>query len=581
MPDDGIEVRSNLTISEELLNKANEDAEHSNKWRKNLDDVHELRLGARRNQKLSYVGAPNFHEPIIDEQITRATAQENRILWLPKYIAHFIPLSPKASEFKSTVEIAFHYLISLTLKARQKISLLLDTKNEMGYSLAFMTINQNAYRHVIGSNHILPDFVYEHPYNVLFPTSTKSLQDAQRFVRIIPYNVQTFRRIAKEKQWANVEEVVRKVREFHADDGNNFSIETGYHPRIGLNRSHSSQSIIPVHEGYYHDSQGRKRVVIYSPVLPAKPLKDFSWEWADDNSPRRWPIVEFRREDRAQELMDTRGIGELTKDNQLAATTFKNLQATVYDYTAFPMFRGGNTFSMNNFNPRPGVQIPEGMELVQFGGLDESFQFSLDQERQSAARRVGSDLGSGSSQTGLKDPITATESNRQALNADMITLDGVSRFTEPLSLIFSMMWEYLQHHPVPLPVFDDNLKFQDELDTAVYNEPYLVMAAANSRNSDPIFVLNQLLGLLQFLANNPTIDQSRLMKFVVNQIDPVLADQIVVNTNQGSTLEQSVVQLAQQVQGIAQIVQENRQFITAQAEEDIAGQNQNLNQATA
>jgi predicted RNase H-like HicB family nuclease len=60
------------------------------------------------------------------------------------------------------------------------------------------------------------------------------------------------------------------------------------------------------------------------------------------------------------------------------------------------------------------------------------------------------------------------------------------------------------------------------------------------------------------------------MKYVVNQLDPILADRIVTDTSQGSTLEQAVRNLAEQMQALQQIVAENREYITAEIEEDQA-----------
>lgn len=564
-----VEINENLPPSRKLYERTKEDYNNLQPWRTKQQDINELRLQARKTRRLPYRSAPNFLEPIIDDTITRVTAIQNRIVWMPKNVATFIPYSQEAARFKEHAELAFHHLVSMTLNVHRKISLLLDTHNQYGVSFAFTTVNTTAYRNVYRTDAVLPDFVYEHPDNVVLPPHTQSPQTAERFTRILKYSPEFFAIEAQNRNWRNWREVLNVAKTRQTSQESNEEPE-GYSPMIGLERMALTDDEILVFESYYHDKQGRKRKVDYSPLLPDKPLSDHAWQWSD-GSPRRWPLFAIVREDRTPAIYDSRGYGELVRDNQLAATQFKNMRATLMDYFALPMFKGANPFSANNLKIGPGESLPEGVEPIYPQDPSTFFGFSIDEERVAAARRSGSEFGAMSHSQSSKDPVTATEVNRQAMNSDMLSLDAIARFTEPLSLAYSMMWEWLQHNPVRLPVIDQSGNdFVDELSSEVFQLPFLVKSAANARNSDPIFLLNQLLGLLPILTQSQVIKQDQLMRFVVNQLDPVLADRIVVSTSDGAPVEQAVIQLAEQIAGLSQIVEENRQYITADIEEEQA-----------
>ena len=560
-------VSENIPISRKLFELANEDCSNLSSWSSDKDYFNRLRLGERAHRRLPYAGAPNFIEPIIDDTISRTTEIQNRVLWQQQFIATFIPMSAQAYEMKEKVERSFHYLLSTLLQIRRTLSMTLDSVNEAGVSFQLLTVNEHSYERVFRASKQLPDIEYLHRDDLILPPNTKRIQDTHRFIRVVSYVPETFAIVAQNLGWKDWKTVIRNAKS--RNEGKNSSHEdlTGYHPRIRTSQLQQTDNQIVVHEGYYHDKQGNKRFIQYPQHMPNHILLDKKWEWNNLPFPRRWPIIDFIREDRAPGIFDSRGLAETLADNQKAASQIKNVQGELLDYTGRPMTRGGNPMSMGR-TIKPGGNLPEGVEIIPGQELPQSLALLIDGERAMAARRGGSDSGAVSSVRQAKEPVTATEINRGAISADMLTLGAVTRFNEPLSVMFSMMWEWLQNNPVSLPIISDNFEFEDDLDLGVYELPFQVMASANSRNSDPIFVLNQLVSLLPFIQQAEEVDQSIIWRHVINQLDPTLADRAVVDTSAGAPIVKQMQQLIQHFEQLTQVVQENREYITTEIEED-------------
>ena len=119
----------------ELHKKINKDLSSREQWRETVIRLRRARLGERKKQ-LAYPGAPNFIEPIIDDNVRSVTSTENQILWSSRYLAHFIPLDSKAQDLKRKAEVAFDTLLRFSTDFRSKIETSLDSKNADGMAVA-------------------------------------------------------------------------------------------------------------------------------------------------------------------------------------------------------------------------------------------------------------------------------------------------------------------------------------------------------------------------------------------------------------------------------------------------------------
>ncbi|WP_428412025.1 hypothetical protein [Pararhizobium sp.] len=574
----------NVTVSKFLHDAVTRDLNDRHSWHGRILRLRRSRLGERK-KNLMYPNAPNFLEPIIDDNVRSLTSTENQILWSTRHVAQFIPLDARAAAQKRYAEEAFHNMLTMVLSARAKINALIDRKNQDGMGIAKLVRNHSAYEQVFGTPAAIPDFEVRDILDTIVPTNTRNIQDAKRICDILRFSVDEFKRVGKERGWNNIDQVTRVCKK--KAEHNESELDAGAPLMIGVNKAHASEDIILVWEIYYIAKDGQRRVILFCPHAPEFILKHFTWRWPTrfeikvvqhqgkavtevteiKPPPRRWPHFQMRYEDRNDFYHDVRGVAELLDDHQKAATQYLNLKGIQMDFTAKPMLRtNGPVNTLQNFFWRPGDVLPNGVDFARPPEMSRMLDFSVDLERASSARRVGAPFGSLSSIDRRKEAKTATEVQQEALTSTLLSTDAIARFTEPLSDLFNEMWQMLRHEPVPLPIVtgQDVRMLSEEL----FSVPFKVTAAANNRNSNPDFILSQLAVLAPYFQNNPFIKVDELTKLAVDQINPALTEVIVVDADEGSTVEQRLSMIEQALGQVAQSQQAANQLLSTMVAED-------------
>ncbi len=536
------------------------------------------RLGERRHRRSMYPGYPNFLEPIIDDNVRAVTSAESSVIWSgTRYLANFMPLTQKSLGIKRKAEQAFDSLLRINLDVRAKLDALLDRKNESGMSIAKLIENRDV---IVGN--VVPDFDEVDPFDLVVPTGTRKLRDAERVTHIIRYTEREFRDIGKERGWKNVEAIVKKTTtRQRAARNDQLSVTRLNHSDpslVGLNALPTNLNWIIVYEVYHYDEKREKGVTIYSPVAPELEIASFPWTYEPKQiaegvgafEVRPWPFVQFRYENRSLYYYDTRGIGKLLEDNQKAATQLLNAKGVALDFTSVPFVKG-NRGGLHNFRFRPGEVVPQDFELVTGGQVDPSLDLNIDRERQSAARRVGGTLGAQTGSLSVKTPKTATEVTALSQSSNRLSADTIMRFSEPLGELFEMMWVFMKNNPVDLPAASgkDDIVFLTAEEMA--ESEFKVVPAISSRNLNPDFILSQLQAMIPLLQNNPVLDQAKLGQYLMDQIDPMVSEEIIFDPQEDSAggsnvpLVRQVEEMAQGMQQMAIIVQSNQEQLAAQA----------------
>jgi len=549
-----IATRSNESPSEKQARLVEQDLSSRQSWSDDWRAVERIRLGQRPKNGL-YPNAPNWIDPIVDVNVARVTEIEHTSLFTPRYLAHFIPLSKEAAEFKRPLEVAFDHLLKITLKVGTTLNTLLDEKNQGGMSIAKQVMDFESYKRVFNRDEAVPTFVHMHPLNVVVPPETQHISDAVRITDIHQYPVNTFRKIAKQRGWGNAEKLIKALGAKDGNTGGSTRIHDAYKSKLILEENEIRIETIAVYETYYLDDKGKKKVVIYSVDKPEIILQEIDHKWATGpraGEDKRWKHEQFRYEDRNEYYIDTRGIGHLLKDNQQAASQYLNIKGYHYDLASYPMLENdGSATNVGSFRPGPGETLPKGISFAQMPGIDPVFNFDADIERAKAAQRVGSTLGSESSINRGRDRKTAEEVKTERANSGLMSAGSLMRFTRPLSSIFSNMWEEIQANPISLPIISDTGEVFGEIPKEAFSAPFIVVSSANSRNSDPDFINSQLGPLLQLLQNYPAIDSTPIVRRFLSNIDPDLSDEAASAAEEGGPLVQQVEQLTQAIQQLA------------------------------
>ncbi len=558
-----IDIKENESPSMLASHRVEQDIIDRQMWADDWRAIERIRLGQRPKNSL-YPNAPNWIDPIVDVNVARVTEIEHTALFTPRYLAHFIPLSPQGQQFKRHLEMAFDHLLKITLRVGTTLNTLLDTKNQGGMAIAKQVMDHDSYNRVFGQQISVPTFVQIHPLDVIVPAETRQIQDATRITDVTRYPVQAFMVEAERNDWENVPQLlealgIQKGITMPDSGGSTYNHEL-YRSKLILSETDDKNTVVTVavYETYYIDHNGRKQVVIYCPDQPHITLKQFSHTWAtgpQQGNDKRWKHEQFRYEDRNDYFIDTRGIGQLLKDNQQAASQFLNVKGYHYDLTAYPMFTNdGSATNVAKFRPGPGKVLPKGIDFAKRPPVDPAFNNDADIERARAAQRVGSTIGSESSVNASRDRKTAAEVKSEASNSAVMSSGSLMRFTRPLSSIYTNMWMELQANPQAMPIITDGGEFQGMLPEEVFQMPFLVLSSANSRNASPDAMNEQILPLLQLLPNFETVDPAPIVKRFITNLDPTMADEAVAEEGSEAPITQKVQQI---IEAIEQLSTEN------------------------
>ena len=599
--------------SKRLCTAVKSDITDRKEWYDCLKEQHDDRMRCKARRRAPYPGAPNLVEPLIDDNIVAITSSETSILWSARNLATFLPLTTQGYQYKSLIERGFDTLLRINLDLRAKVENLFDTKNEWGMGIAKLVVNTDA---IPGD--VLPDFEPIDPRDVVVPKGTRNVRDADRVTCIYRYTEREFKAEARERGWDKA--AVKQVLESFASDENS-SRDVGPggehsslpdQPEYGASRSAindedntaDSESQIAVWYVYHwkeSDGRQRKYVTVFNPDRPDLVLDSYLWSWPDEpveiqdvdefgqpfmrvemipGEDRRWPLVQFRYENRSLQYYDTRGVAAKLKNDQREATANKNAKALIMDYTAKPFLKGA-TGNLKTFRWRPGEQLPPNAELVIPPRVDPIFDYNMDMARRSAARRVGAPQGAFSSADTSKDSKTATEVSYTALTSNRLSSDAVERFAEPLGELFQMMWEFMVKFP-PRSLMAVNGADVRPVPLEAFAQPYIVVPGISGRSANPDLVLRQIFGISQamnaFPQAQPFVKGQPMAQFLFDQIDPKLTPHLVVTGEGGGTapIEQQMQQVIQtltgndQQRGLVEQAHSNSQMLSVLAQESLA-----------
>ena len=573
-------------MSRDLYQLVLRDLDDCKDWRDRQPELEKLRLAKRKPRRQPYPGAPQLVEPLVDDNVTALTSAENSILWSTSDLAVFLPLYPEGYQLKRVAERGFDSMLRLTLNVRAKLENLFDTKNERGMGIPKMVPNDTA---LPGST--LPDFIPVSPLDVIVPSGTRQLRDADRVTHVIRYTEREFKMEAQKRGWQNTDAVLQTIHDAPHEDGTNDGEYGVSRSRVQGDDRENSEAEVVVWEVYaWQEKDGvfRKHRTTLCPDLPDKPLQTIDWRWDDKVVPladgdmmviegedRPWPFVQMRYENRSLAYYDTRSVGDKLESDQKEATAFKMAQALMFDYTAKPFLKGppGSTKS---FRWRPGDTLPPDVELEIPPRVDPIFEYNLDRTRAIGARRVGTPQGALSSADQKQDRKTATEVSQTAMVHNMLSVDAVERFAEPLGELFAMMWEYMRHNPPQnLPaVSGNNVAI---VPPEAFSVPFLIIPGISGKSANPELLLRQMMTLGQMMGAFPQAQQfvrgDEMAKVLFDQIDPRLTPHLVVDPQQGTAtapLEQRVEQMAAALAEIIPQVQANGQYLAAIAQQEDA-----------
>lgn len=537
------------------------------------------RLGERsKKRQKPYPNAPNFVVRLIDDLVREKTDTEQNMSENAPLYAYVVPLSADITEpVRTTIERAFDTYLRHMLRIAPIREEALDCKNARGFAI-LKTIRRQ--HEDFGE---IPTLEVCDMRNIVCPSDTKRLADAERIAEFIPLSPEAFLDRARENGWNMT--IAREVAESGGDRAkseNEDTLETTK-TLVGITTDDSEKKTIWIVEQWCIAGEWEvaldetKRVkkndrccVIWGLNKPEQILKIYPWREADTVIPwtpqeqqvemisaqtegrepkmykgvepgrqRAWPYLATRYENRSQYLYDSRGIGQLCMDEQIAATATLNAKMVMLEYFQQPLFTGAGARNSANVTFEPGSFVPEGTAAVQMPQIPQQFDFDLEMYRRNSARRVGSLSQyefSGELSRSKKVQKTATEVREQTMHGGMVSAASVDRFNEPWAEVYQALWKDLKRMNKPLPIISRTGAFGQGFNTDFYKLPILLVPASSAKTLNPDLqfnrataALNTLISTLQYGVN---ADIQKAISDVMADWDPVAASRWIVPPNQ-------------------------------------------------
>lgn len=559
---------------EALRDQIVNDIRSRSEWMKKQEQLHLRRMCARPKVKTyPYKGAPNFVVPIIDDAVRERTDQEISMLFNAPSLVHCIPISANTDhQACRDIERAMDSYLRHVIKIRRKLVQLFDTKNAMGLSVAKATRKYNARLQAE-----IPDIEPKFIGDLIVPPDTEDLASAERIVDVLRLNERQFVERASVRGWMNVDAVKNKARQ---NTRENNSTDRDYFERVkdlvGIATSQDASYIVVwviYHRATEYDAAwiasnkpdelvdvGDKIVTVLSPDAADLPLDKYAWREADiavdiqqpqpdgsivvmrqitKGAERPWPFVEFTFEERSPLFYDQRGIAELTIDDQIEASASKNAKYVMLEYYQNPMVRGlsrnaqGITFA-------PGSTFEPGVEFIDPPNIPPQFDFSINDSKASAARRVGAvsmynystDIGS------RKLQKSATEAQLQQSNAAAFSSVGVDAFNEQLGKLIALLWADMKRMNLVFPVISqDRADKQSVVSQSIYANQVIIVPASSAKTLNPEVLLNRMLSIaaqtIQFAQSGViAADPQQIWGDVLAQFDKRMTNNWLLNPDQ-------------------------------------------------
>jgi len=615
------------------IEKIKQDAGNRQKWASRDRQIQKRRLTDRPAKKNKpYPGAPNFVVPIVDDVVREKTDQEITMMSNARFLAYFIPMGPGLSApMRMKAQLAFDTYLRHVIQVMPKLEEALDCKNARGFSIVKVV---RTFVERWGGE--FPDIDVRDPADLVVPVyARRDLTKADRICDVYRYSAEEFERMAEgNPTWKNVEKVLTTAA---APDKQTAELQGALETLkdlIGVQvAGDGSKQVVLCEFWHYADEWTcRKAVELYGAEMGGRILKGRKCKmlfcldapedivaispWREKDTvtmedqidpstgmpvldpltmkpvqaardvigkDRSWPYIQARYENRSPFYYDSRGVGQLVMDDQIAASATRNCKHILMDYYQLPQYRGTGTRNSPQITHEPGGYLPEGVERVDPAQIPMSFDFTVDQFRREAGRRCGAGGQyefSDQMAESRKVQKTAAEVRQQSIRGDMVSTASVDRFVSPIGEIFMQLWEDLGRLQVPLPMIA-NRAFLGQMEVSVYEIPVLIIPVANAKTLNPDLQFQRDREIWGFLATmaqmGVVVDPQRAAIDILGNVDPEKMEWVIDPSEPGPALpaggaagqpaqqqpvymalgelKQTVAQLVQAVQATAQLAQ--------------------------
>lgn len=497
-----------MTPREELHQAILEDVRTRKVWETRQVEFYKMRHNGLARQNKPWKNAADLHWPLIDTNIEKLKPLFFQQIFGMDVVATMIPMCQQYAAMTTTAEQWFDY------KVRERTNLESESLAWIDYALmagrGVLKVTWNEAKKQVQYDSVDPLYV-------IVPSHTKELQDADRFVHVMPMSVAAYKRSGKYDTKPDTVKRITVNSDEAAGRGSDVKM-MATRLREGITHDSKNEKVI-VWEVYERGEAGQWIMRTYSPVAPDLDLRD-PMELPYDHG--MLPFVDFAYEIKDKGWYSPRGIAEILAPFEAALCHTWNQKHDTMQLYNKPTYRAEREIpNTMNLRVSPGQILPYGISPNPAQQLPTSFDDELTNVRSIAEQRVANpDYGMGQV-LDTKNRRTATEIS--AINGQSQQAGDLRTrlFRAALGRAYKMTWKLLIQYDKE----DLQYRFQEDslaVDVNALHEKYHIEPKGGASEVNRDFLHKKSLARLSAFGQSPYWDRAELEKSAMELDDPSL-----------------------------------------------------------
>lgn len=484
-------------------------------WEKKQDLYYLMRHDGVRRKNKPWPSAADMHYPLADQLIEKLKPYYIQQVFATETVATFQSLKPEFAQYATAAAQWFDYQLKQRSNFEEFLMVALDTMCQGGRAPVRLRWDHENQRLV---------FEAPPPRNIIVPSGTKNIADADWIVLVESWSKAAYKRCALFNQDpAFIAGLGGEARGQEDTSGDRPARER----REGVTAPRNDREIIlwTVHTR----TPNGWLVRTYSPTRPDRPVRgDFLLPFTKgDFETGAPPFTQFSFELKEDGYYAARGVCERVAAFEASLNKDWNTMKDWQTLTCQPMFYSEQPLTNpGNLRFVPGQVLPHAINAVQFPSMPTDIGAQMGLTRSAAEQLVSlPDFGMGSQRSTVGGKKTATEV--QAITAVMgQNADLRARlFRRELGRLLRLAWALLcQYASETRDYF-----YQDQLEEVpkeAFEGEFAIEPSGSGDNFNREFVVQKAFSRVQMFANNPYIDQAELYKSALEADDPRLVKRL-------------------------------------------------------
>jgi len=531
----------------ELFRLLTEDVRARTGWEDRQRLWYEMRHGGlRRKRRLPWQA--DLHYPLSDSIISKLKPFYYQQIYGNELVATFVESSPMADE-KTARAVSIWFDFSLKQKSNLESEVLTCIDHLLTSGIGFIKVSWDEPNRAV-------KFDAVDPIHVILPYYTTDMRSVERICHVMPMSVDAYKANSLYDQ-----SIIENIRGRQADGARSSTYEDTKLRREGITVGEESDQII-VWEVYERDpKKGVIYVHTFSPVAPELDVrKTFELPYQHGYV----PFIPFVMEVKDKGVYSSRGICEVVAPFESYLCKLMNEKADAITLYNRPMFRSEQDIpNSNNFRFGPATVLPVGVSPIPMPQPPISFDQEMINQRMIAEYLVAMPDFGLAQQQGSKNARTATEITQIG------SLMGQSTDLRARIFRLSLAMVYRQAYSILVQFGAGDLSYMFEgrfgiLPEVALNIQYTVMPSGSADGVNKAVQFQKAITRMQMFSGNPNVDQVGLVRSVLEQDDPALANRLVVDNAQKSMSEAEEQAMENLVieSGIPAAVEPNNEHVT-------------------